>query len=157
MNGRKKGKTCRGVRQGNTLVSPLQMTLPSITLPYSPPHPFQVPLFLLFSVCSFQGFLGVEGFGLARWGYGRVCPPPFGSHGEGCFGARGTAGGLCVLDVGFLRFPVFFLFTPHPPAGPFPTPGPCVFTPLSSCLFLSHFLSLSGSLSGHCLWCCCLP
>ena len=105
---RRGGGTCRGERQGNTLVSPLQMTLPSITLPYSPPHPFQVPLFLLFSFRSFQGFLGVEGFGLARWGYGRCLPPPpLGNHGEGCFDAWGTTRGLCVSGVGFLCFPVF--------------------------------------------------
>ena len=54
---------------------------------------------------------------------------------------------------GFFVFLFFFLFTPHPPAGPFPIPGPCVFTRLSGCFFLSHFLSLSGSLSGHCPYC----
>ena len=57
---------------------------------------------------------------------------------------------------GVSLFSCFFLFTPHPPAGPFPTPGPCVFTRLSGCFFLSHFLSLSGSLSGHCPYCSCL-
>ena len=57
---------------------------------------------------------------------------------------------------GVSLFSCFFLFIPHPPAGPFPTPGPCVFTRLSGCFFLSHFLSLSGSLSGHCPYCSCL-
>ena len=121
------------------------MTLPSITLPYSPPHPFQVPLFLLFSVCSFQGFLRVGGFGLARWGYGRCLPPPLGNHGEGCFDAWGTAGGLCVLGAGFLCFPVFFSSLHTHPLAPFPLLGHVSlhgYLVVSFCLIFCLFLVL---------------
>ena len=117
------------------------------------PTPFRFPFFFCSSFVISRGSWGSRVLGWLAGGMA-VFAPPLGSHGEGYFDAWGTAGGLCVLGVGFLCFPAFF--TPHPPAGPFPTPGPCVFTLLSGCLFLSLFLSLSGTLSGLCLWCSCL-
>ena len=82
-------------------------------------------------------------------------PPPLVAMGR-VISMPGAPQGVFVLWVcGFFVF-LPFLFTPHPPVGPFPTPGPCVFTLLSGCLFLSLCLSLSGTLSGHCLCCSCL-
>ena len=93
----------------------------------------------------FPGVPGVEGFGLARWGYGRCLPPPLGSHREGCFDAWGTAGGLCVLGAGFLCFPVFFSSLHTHPLAPFPLLGHVSlhgYLVVSFCLIFCLFLVL---------------
>ena len=121
------------------MVSPLQMTLPSITLPYSPPHPFQVPLFLLFSFRSFQGFLGVEGFGLARWGYGRCLPPPLVTMGRVVSMPRAPQGVFVFWVRGFF---VFLFFSLHST----PTRWPLSHS-WAMCLYTVIWLFLSVSFS----------
>ena len=102
------------------------------------------------------GVSGGRGFWVGSLGVWSVfAPPPLVTMGRVLSMPGAPQGSLC-FGCGVSLFSCFFLFTPHPPAGPFPTPGPCVFTRLSGCFFLSHFLSLSGSLSGHCLYCSCL-
>ena len=73
-----------------------------------------------------------------------VCPP-LGNHGEGCFDAWGTAGGLCVLGAGFLCFPVFFSSLHTHPLAPFPLLGHVSlhgYLVVSFCLIFCLFLVL---------------
>ena len=114
------------------------------TLLTTPPlsgSPFSFVFHLLF-----PGVPGGRGFWVGSLGvWPCLPPPPLGSHGEGCFGAWGTAGGLCVLGAGFLCFPVFFSSLHTHPLAPFPLLGHVSlhgYLVVSFCLIFCLFLVL---------------
>ena len=93
----------------------------------------------------FPGVPGGRGFWVGSLGIWSVFAPPLGNHGEGCFDAWGTAGGLCVLGAGFLCFPVFFSSFHTHPLAPFPLLGHVSlhgYLVVSFCLIFCLFLVL---------------